>query len=701
MQYDPAKTVELIKKFQDGDKEAFNGIYEGTYRLVYNACYGVLGNEDDAQDITQDTFIQIYKKLDTLQDPSAYAKWMKLTATRLAINHVTRSDKFETVEDDTVLDVYSNDWSEFDSLPDSFIEEEEQRQILDDILRKSLSEVQYQTLFMHFFDEMNIEQIADAMNCPSGTVKTRLMHAKAKIRKPLEKYFDPGKAVYAAVPFLTRFFTANAVKTGIPPIAVLGIPGVAGTAGLAGVEAGAEAGVKGGFLSTVAGKVIAGVAALAVIGAAVTVAVVVNKKEEPRQSPVVTAETNDSSGTQSSDIANNTSNIGSQIKMGYYADSNLEWIVLDENDSEVLLLSKYAIEQKPYNDEFADVTWEECSLRHWLNDEFYSTAFNDSEKNGIKMTTVINGDNPFNGTEGGNDTEDRVFLLSIEEANRYFDSDESRMAKATEHAKANGVVVSVGTSAWWLRSPGCARNIAAAVYSGGNMEKRGSDVAIKTLGVRPAMWVSKECLSDAGNRSAQPSADAPSDVFSDVKTGSIVTFGNYAGEDIEWKVIDENDDSVLLLSQYVLDFKAYNDTDAKVTWETCTLRKWLNEDFINTSFTPEEMGSIQLTHLVNPDNPNRGISGGNDTDDRVFILSLDEVYKYFGAEADRLAKPTEQALSGKSSDVLYKGHCSWLVRTPGQNKNTVSSINSEGTLTDGWVVYNNNTGVRPAMWVSK
>ena len=107
------------------------------------------------------------------------------------------------------------------------------------------------------------------------------------------------------------------------------------------------------------------------------------------------------------------------------------------------------------------------------------------------MTTVINEDNPFNGTEGGNDTEDRVFLLSIEEANRYFDSDESRMAKATEHAKANGVVVSVGTSAWWLRSPGCARNIAAAVYSGGNMEKRGSDVAIKTLGVRPAMWVSK------------------------------------------------------------------------------------------------------------------------------------------------------------------------------------------------------------------
>ncbi len=697
MQYDPAKTVELIKKFQGGDKEAFNGIYEDTYRLVYNACYGVLGNEDDAQDITQDTFIQIYKKLDTLQDPSAYAKWMKLTATRLAINHVTRSDKFETVEDDTVLDVYSNDWSEFDSLPDSFIEEEEQRQILDDILRKSLSEVQYQTLFMHFFDEMNIEQIADAMNCPSGTVKTRLMHAKAKIRKPLEKYFDPGKAVYAAVPFLTRFFTANAVKTGIPPIAVLGIPGVTGTAGLAG----AEAGVKGGFLSTVAGKVIAGVAALAVIGAAVTVAVVVNKKEEPRQSPVVTAETNDSSGTQSSDIANNTSNIGSQIKMGYYADSNLEWIVLDENDSEVLLLSKYAIEQKPYNDEFADVTWEECSLRHWLNDEFYSTAFNDSEKNCIKMTTVINGDNPFNGTEGGNDTEDRVFLLSIEEANRYFDSDESRMAKATEHAKTNGVVVSVGTSAWWLRSPGCARNIAAAVYSGGNMEKRGSDVAIKTLGVRPAMWVSKECLSDAGNRSAQPSADVPSDVFSDVKTGSIVTFGNYAGEDIEWKVIDENDDSVLLLSQYVLDFKAYNDTDAKVTWETCTLRKWLNEDFINTSFTPEEMGSIQLTHLVNPDNPNRGISGGNDTDDRVFILSLDEVYKYFGAEADRLAKPTEQALSGKSSDVLYKGHCFWLVRTPGQNKNTVSSINSEGTLTDGWVVYNDNTGVRPAMWVSK
>ncbi len=700
MQYDPAKTVELIKKFQGGDKEAFNGIYEGTYRLVYNACYGVLGNEDDAQDITQDTFIQIYKKLDTLQDPSAYAKWMKLTATRLAINHVTRSDKFETVEDDTVLDVYSNDWSEFDSLPDSFIEEEEQRQILDDILRKSLSEVQYQTLFMHFFDEMNIEQIADAMNCPSGTVKTRLMHAKDKIRKPLEKYFDPGKAVYAAVPFLTRFFTANAVKTGIPPIAVLGIPGVAGTAGLAGAEAGA----KGGFLSTVAGKVIAGVAALAVIGAAVTVAVVVNKKEEPRQSPVVTAETNDSSGTQSSDIANNTSNIGSQIKMGYYADSNLEWIVLDENDSEVLLLSKYAIEQKPYNDEFADVTWEECSLRHWLNDEFYSTAFNDSEKNCIKMTTVINGDNPFNGTEGGNDTEDRVFLLSIEEANRYFDSDESRMAKATEHAKTNGVVVSVGTSAWWLRSPGCGKNVAAAVYSGGNMEKRGSDVAIKTLGVRPAMWVSKECLSDAGNRSAQPSADAPSDVFSDVKTGSIVTFGNYAGEDISWIVIDENETGMMLMSEKIIEGRKYNTDSRSVTWETCTLRKWLNGEFYDTAFSDSEKGKIQLTQLQNPGNPKYSTNGGNDTGDYVFLLSYEEANSLLTSIEERTARATSHA---KSNGIISAGDddgmCEWWLRTPGADGRKVIFVDSCGDIyAEGVGVHESAYGgVRPAMWVSK
>ncbi len=166
-----------------------------------------------------------------------------------------------------------------------------------------------------------------------------------------------------------------------------------------------------------------------------------------------------------------------------------DWRVIDRSGNRLLLISEKNIADKEYNKSNDNVTWETCTLRKWLNNDWLSSAFSDGERAMIEETTVKNPDNPEYGTKGGNDTVDKVFLLSIDEANKYFLSDADRM---------NG-------SWWWLRSPGHGQGMVACVYgnggvySGGNYEYRGGridtdgySVNRSDNGVRPAMWIKVE-----------------------------------------------------------------------------------------------------------------------------------------------------------------------------------------------------------------
>ena len=125
-----------------------------------------------------------------------------------------------------------------------------------------------------------------------------------------------------------------------------------------------------------------------------------------------------------------------------------------------------------------------------LNGEFYDTAFNEEEKGRIALTEVENADNPRYGTEGGEDTEDRIFLLSLEEAEMYFEDDEDRRAFPTEYAVAKGIWVweKTGTVWWWLRSPGYdSGGSAAGVDPDGSLNYIGTYVYYSRYAVRPAL----------------------------------------------------------------------------------------------------------------------------------------------------------------------------------------------------------------------
>lgn len=161
----------------------------------------------------------------------------------------------------------------------------------------------------------------------------------------------------------------------------------------------------------------------------------------------------------------------------YVTFGNLEWLVVKKEGNRELLLTKESVGQKPYNDVFEDITWEQCTLRQWLNGEFYNETFSEEEKAMIEVTRVINEDNPEYGTQGGNDTDDKVFLLSHNEVWEYFGAD----AEDAQEKRAMG-------EWWWTRSVGYHNSRFIYVRPDGMSPDTGYDVHIYGA-VRPAIWV--------------------------------------------------------------------------------------------------------------------------------------------------------------------------------------------------------------------
>ena len=187
------------------------------------------------------------------------------------------------------------------------------------------------------------------------------------------------------------------------------------------------------------------------------------------------------------------------IYFGNYYQSNsstkepIKWRVLSVNGNDAFLLADQNLDAKPYNEKFTDVTWATCTLRTWLNDAFLNTAFTSAEQVAIKNTTVVNDDNPYYDIEGGENTTDKVYLLSIAEASNtaygfngeFRTESETREAKNTAYAKECGAWTS-RNGYWWLRSPSYYSRSASSVNNYGYGTDNGTDVDYDNA-VRPAL----------------------------------------------------------------------------------------------------------------------------------------------------------------------------------------------------------------------
>ena len=187
--------------------------------------------------------------------------------------------------------------------------------------------------------------------------------------------------------------------------------------------------------------------------------------------------------------------VGGKVPFGQYPQGAngevqpLVWRVLAVENGRALLITDKLIDYVKYNESLTNVTWETCTLRKWMNNDFISKAFSSDQQAQIATVTNQNSNNPEYGTKGGKPTQDKIFALSIEEANRYFSSNSDRKAYTTDYAHKRGSDSDDRSDWWWLRSPGYNCYYAACVNYVGDIHQLGYDVSRSRGAVRPAFWL--------------------------------------------------------------------------------------------------------------------------------------------------------------------------------------------------------------------
>ena len=176
----------------------------------------------------------------------------------------------------------------------------------------------------------------------------------------------------------------------------------------------------------------------------------------------------------------------------------IEWLILDETEHELLLLSKYCLDTRRFCEidsmkNWFDTTWEKSSLRQWLNDEFYAQAFDEKEKKRILSTTIVT-----TSELDGDDIENKVFLLDKSAVEKYFPIEEDRRAHATQYAILRGASVGsekYGGSTWWILPSNELQDnhyYPQAVLSNGMIQYHGRNIYHGDWTVRPAIRIKKE-----------------------------------------------------------------------------------------------------------------------------------------------------------------------------------------------------------------
>ena len=189
--------------------------------------------------------------------------------------------------------------------------------------------------------------------------------------------------------------------------------------------------------------------------------------------------------------------------------------------------------------------------------------------------------------------------------------------------------------------------------------------------------------------------------------GSVLEFGSYLWTDLEgapadpvkWESLALAEDRALLLAKHGLDCMPYHDALQDTTWEESALRKWLNTDFFESVFSLEEQEQILQVTNRNPDNVTYHMKGGNDTADRIFLLSSEEFEGFCTDSCFRQKTPSPYAKkNGAVSDET--GHCRWLLRSPGNMWMSAACINGDGEPDDrGVFVQDKDCCVCPALWI--
>ncbi len=292
------KTIkELVLSAKNGNKKAFDKLYEITHNDVWYNCLSLLKDEENAKDIMQETYIAAFLKLDTLNDEQKFCGWI----TSIAVNKCKNKlkGKVEYQIDDEVL-IAETETDEL-MLPEEYINKAEKRKVLLQIIEDTLSFNQYQTVLMFYFDEMSISEIAQGLEISEGTVKSRLNSSRAKMKTAIEDYEKKsGDKLHGVVvvPFFTTIFKEEAKSLAVPNITIKLPNGqTLATSATKGIATGAKSTVssivKATANATVKAKVIAVVCGATILAGTSAVGISIlagcNAEKEPTEPSVISS----------------------------------------------------------------------------------------------------------------------------------------------------------------------------------------------------------------------------------------------------------------------------------------------------------------------------------------------------------------------------------------------------------------------------
>lgn len=303
----------LVLQAAQGNKAAFGALYEETGRTVYFSCLKLLGDPQLAEDITQETYLTALQKLGTLAQPENFPAWVNRIGINLCKMHFRNNAAPEDNSEEIIEEIPDEGL-----IPEEYVSNDAKRKIIMDIIDTVLTEEQRRSVILYYFDMLTVPEIAEVMNCTTGTVTSRLSAARKKIKEAVLIYEENNNdRLHAVVPvfILSKLLNKEASNTVLPKLTVF--TGSASAANAVPDSVTSTKTISGGkgMFSTVKAKVIAGVCAVAVVGGGITAAVVLSsngsKDNDNDDGVVVVTESQKSSESSSAadkaDTAGNNS----------------------------------------------------------------------------------------------------------------------------------------------------------------------------------------------------------------------------------------------------------------------------------------------------------------------------------------------------------------------------------------------------------
>lgn len=458
----------------------------------------------------------------------------------------------------------------------------------------------------------------------------------------------------------------------------------------------------------------------------------------------------------------------------YFRCDRVKWRILRMEGREALLQADMALDCHVFNDVAEPTWWGVSSLREWMNAEMYNTMFSDEEKKAVLLSDVRNEPNPDYGTSSGATTKDYLYILSGEEiysselAQEYGfytleeEDDPARRFKPSMYAMCRGAWYSMadvykGNTFWFMRTSGYNAMSVAYVCEFGFTYSRGDLVTTNDAGIIPVVRVDidKAKLKVVGLRSSDdivqpesPEEVAPIQEFTTVYKGlsspvnkldealphghqttwKCIEFGrypqsednskpgSYVTEPVRWRVLSLSGTTALLLADKVLDCHPFVEGPVaadKIDWKHSSLRQWMNTEMYDKMFTDEEKAAMLDCQIANVQNYYFGTDCGQDTQDKMFILSEQETFstplaKAYGfLDDDGMDDPARRFVSSDyaraqgawcSEEESALGNAFWMLRSAGYSQQNVVYVCEYGYIYNrGINVRSVDAGVLPAI----